>query len=639
MQAKQLRRKIWQWRGVWIGATSVTSIVIVLRLAGLLQSWEWAALDQFFRWRTPEPTPKHILIVGINESDIRSMGQWPVTDAVLAQMLEKLKASKPSAIGLDLYRDLPVKPGTQALEQVFKSTPNLIGIEKKVAGSESSAVPPPQVLSKLGQVGVNDIVPDADGKIRRGLLFVTPESEPALPSLGLRLAQIHLERQGIQATADANDFMKLGKTVFVPFEANDGGYVRADAGGYQILLNFNKAAFDRVSMADVLQNRVSPLLVRDRIVLIGSVAPSLKDLFYTPYSSGLLGSPEQTPGVEIQAHLTATILSAALEGRPLLQTWSEPMEILWIFLWSGIGATLSWAVRSQSNKNYSILRTAVGVAVTAVGLVIGSYLVFIGSWWLPVVPPLLALIGSATVIIGYIAQLERQERVTVMNLFGRHVSPAIAKTIWRNRRQLLKEGRLLGRQMTATVLFADLKGFTSIAEQTDPETLMSWLNDYMGAMVGVVRGHGGIVDKFIGDAIMAVFGVPIARTTPEEMAKDAIAAVRCAQVMASTLETLNQQWRIQGRPTAAMRVGIATGTVITGSLGSSQRLDYTTIGDSVNVAARLESYDKSLEGGICRILINKETYQYIQGRFSTKFIGEELLKGRKQSTEIYQVLL
>jgi adenylate cyclase len=610
-----------------------------LRLAGLLQSWEWAALDQFFRWRTPEPSPKHILIVGINESDIRHVGQWPVTDAVLAQLLEKLKASKPSAIGLDLYRDLPVKPGTQALEQVFKSTPNLIGIEKKVAGSESSAVPPPQILSKLGQVGVNDIVPDADGKIRRGLLFVTPESEPALPSLGLRLAQIHLERQGIQATADANDFMKLGKTVFVPFETNDGGYVRADAGGYQILLNFHKAAFDRVSMTDVLQNRVSPLLVRDRIVLIGSVAPSLKDLFYTPYSSGLLGSPEQTPGVEIQAHLTATILSAALEGRPLLQTWSEPMEVLWIFLWSGIGATLSWAVRSQSNKNYSILRTAVGVAVTAVGLVISSYLVFIGSWWLPVVPPLLALFGSATVIIGYIAQLERQERVTVMNLFGRHVSPAIAKTIWRNRRQLLKEGRLLGRQMTATVIFADLKGFTSIAEQTDPETLMSWLNDYMGAMVDVVRGHGGIVDKFIGDAIMAVFGVPIARTTPEEIAKDAIAAVRCAQVMASTLETLNQKWRIQGRPTAAMRVGIATGTVITGSLGSSQRLDYTTIGDSVNVAARLESYDKSLEGGICRILINKETYQYIQGKFSTKFIGEELLKGRKQPTEIYQVLL
>jgi adenylate cyclase len=226
-----------------------------------------------------------------------------------------------------------------------------------------------------------------------------------------------------------------------------------------------------------------------------------------------------------------------------------------------------------------------------------------------------------------------------MNLFGRHVSPAIARTIWRNRRELLKEGRLLGRQMTATVLFADLKGFTTIAEQTDPETLMCWLNEYMGAMVGVVRNHGGIVDKFIGDAIMAVFGVPIGRTTPEEIAKDAIAAVRCAQVMASTLTTLNRQWRIQGRPTAAMRVGIATGTVVTGSLGSSQRLDYTTIGDSVNVAARLESYMKSVDSGICRILINKETYQHIQGQFPTKFISEEQLKGRKQPTEIYQVLL
>lgn len=138
---------------------------------------------------------------------------------------------------------------------------------------------------------------------------------------------------------------------------------------------------------------------------------------------------------------------------------------------------------------------------------------------------------------------------------------------------------------------------------------------------------------------MAVFGVPIPRATQEEIAKDAIAAVRCARFMASTLEALNLQWQNQGRPTAAMRIGIATGTVITGSLGSSHRLDYTTIGDSVNVAARLESYNRSLEGGICRILINKETYQYIQEKFSTKFIGEEQLKGRQQPTEIYQVLL
>jgi adenylate cyclase len=640
LNIKRLRQKIWQRRGVWMGATSMASIVIVLRLAGLLQSWEWAAIDQFFRWRPAEPPEKRILIVGINESDLRYVRQWPVTDAILAELLKKLKASKPRAIGLDLYRDLPVKPGTQALEEVFKSTPNLIGIEKKIADSNSNTTAPPRVLQQLGQVGANDIVPDADGKIRRGLLFLTPESEPPLPSLGLRLALIYLEHQGIAPTADPKGFMKLGKTVFVPFEENDGSYVRADAGGYQLLLNFKGAApFDTVSMTDVLKNRLPPSRVRDRIVLIGSVAPSLKDLFYTPYSNDLIASPNQTPGVEIQAHLTAIILSAALEGRPLLQTWSEPLEVLWIFLWAGIGAALTWAVRFRSYKHYSLLQTAIGLGVAAIALSGISYLLFLSSWWIPVVPPLMALVSAAIALLGYIAQLERQERQTVMNLFGRHVSPSIARTIWRNRHQLLKQGRLLGRQMTATVLFADLKGFTSIAEQTDPETLMSWLNEYMSAMVGVIQSHGGIVDKFIGDAIMAVFGVPIPRTTLEEISKDAIAAVHCAQVMASTLEVLNQHWQIQARPTAAMRVGIATGTVITGSLGSAHRLDYTTLGDSVNVAARLEGYDKSIDGGICRILINKETYQHIQGQFPTKFIGEEQLKGRKQPTEIYQVLL
>lgn len=438
MKIQRLRQKIWQWRGVWIGATSVASLVVALRLTGLLQSWEWAALDRFFRWRPAVPTEKQILVVGIHESDIRYVGQWPASDAVLAKMLEKLKAKKPRAIGLDLYRDLPVKPGTEALESVFKSTPNLIGIEKKVANSNSNAVAPPQVLKQLGQVGANDVLPDADGKIRRGLLFLTPKDEPALASFALRLASIYLESQGITPTADAHDFMKLGKTVFVPFEENDGGYVRADAGGYQILLNFNRAIpFDRVSMTDVLNDRVPTSSVRDRIVLIGPVAPSLNDLFYTP----LVTSPEQTPGVEIQAYLTSIILSAALEGRPLLQTWSEPLEIAWIFLWSGLGATIAWAVRFHGYRNYSLFRTVTGLSLAAIGLIVFSFLFFIESWWIPVVPPMLALFGSATVLVGYIAQLEGQDRRTVMALFGRYVSPAIAKTIWRSRHQLLKEGR------------------------------------------------------------------------------------------------------------------------------------------------------------------------------------------------------
>jgi len=264
---------------------------------------------------------------------------------------------------------------------------------------------------------------------------------------------------------------------------------------------------------------------------------------------------------------------------------------------------------------------------------------FLNSWWIPVVPPLLALAGSATIVLAYIAQLERQERKTVMNLFGRHVTPKIADVIWRERHQLLEAGRLPGQQLTATVLFADLKGFTSITEQTDPRTLMRWLNECMEALAETILAHGGIVDKFIGDAVMAVFGVPIARTTPEAIAQDAIDAVRCAVAIAATLDKLNQHWKAQDRPTATMRIGIATGTVITGSLGSSQRLDYTTIGDSVNVAARLESYDKSMDNTTCRILVSKETHEYTSSQFATRFVDTVQLKGRQQSTEIYQVLI
>ncbi|MBD2020788.1 adenylate/guanylate cyclase domain-containing protein, partial [Leptolyngbya sp. FACHB-36] len=623
------RGPIWQWGGVAIVATAVASAVLALRFTGVLQASEWAMLDQFFRWRPPERVDDRILIVSVDEADIRYVKQWSASDATIAALLNKIKAGKPKAIGLDLYRDLTVPPGTKALEDVFRSTPNLIGIEKKVADRRSAPVAPPPVLSQLGQVSSNDVVLDTDGKLRRGLLFLTPDSEDAIPSLGLSLAQIYLADYGIVPTAAADGAMQLGNTVFRPFEANDGGYIRADAASYQILLNYRSAPFDRVSLTDVLENRVPSERVRDRVVLIGAVARSLNDFFYTPFSSTLVGYPEQTAGVEVQAHLASSILSSVLDQRPLLQTVSDPLEIIWIVLWSAVGASVIWAVRSDKAQSTTYLRSILGLLVVATGLLSGAYALFLASWWIPVVPPLLVLVGSATVMTGYIAQLERSDRKTVMTLFGRHVAPEIAAVIWQERHQLLEAGRLPGQQMSATVLFADLRGFTAITEQTDPRTLMQWLNECMEAVAETVLAHGGIVDKFIGDAVMAVFGVPIPRTTADAIAQDANAAVRCAVAIAATLERLNQTWQQQGRPIASMRIGIATGPVITGSLGSSQRLDYTTIGDSVNVAARLESYNESMDGTVCRILISQETYRYVQEQFPTRFVDTVHLRGRQ----------
>jgi adenylate cyclase len=631
-----LRKRIWEWRSIWLTAPGIAGLIILLRLAGALQYWEWLALDQFFLLRPLEPTDTRIVIVGISDQDIKNLGRWPVEDTRLAELLERIKQQQPRAIGLDLYRDFPIEPGYQKLAKVFATTPNLIGIERKGGANADIPIAPPPVLAKQGQVSSNDILADGDGKIRRGFLYWTSqEDNTAIEGLGLKLALIYLQAEGVQPKpAAANpDYLQLGRGVFPIFEANDGSYVRADAAGYQVLLNFRgpSNSFPTVSMTEVLDGKISPDLLRDRIVLIGPVAESLKDLFLTPYSSTSLSSPDRTAGVEIQATIASHILSAALDGRQGIQVWPDPLEYAWIVFWSFIGAVLGWQIRS--------LRWAIAVMVIVEGsLLVGCYLAFLWGWWIPTVPPALALAASAIVLTGYIANQEREDRQIIMNLFGRHVNPEIAKEIWRDRHQLLTSGRLLGRKMTATVLFTDLKDFSGITERTDPEILMSWLNEYMDAMSQIVLADGGIVDKFIGDSIMAVFGVPIARTTPAEFAEDAKKAVRCAIEMASTLEALNRKWQNQGRPTTSMRVGISTGMVVTGSLGGEQRLDYTTIGDSVNVASRLESYDKSLEGGICRILISEDTYALIQDHFLTKFIGVVQLQGLAQTTKIYQVL-
>ena len=446
--------------------------------------------------------------------------------------------------------------------------------------------------------------------------------------------QEYISGEGIRPKSAANGNMKLGKAVFTPFEPNDGEYIEADAAGYQIILNYRHppGSFITISLREVLENRIKEDLFRDRIVLIGPLAASLNDFFHTPFSGGFTQELQQMAGIEIQANIISQILSAAIEGRPLIKTWPDLVEKGWIFFWSFIGAIIAGKLPSWRWAAFSLL-------VAGGSLIGGAFVAFLDGWWIPVVPPLAALLGSTSAIAAYTIRSERQERQKMITLFGRYVSPQIADAIWRDRDSLLKQGRLKGQKLTATVLFTDLKNFSLIANKLEPEELMDWLNEYMEAMSEIVLTHGGVVDKFIGDAIMAVFGVPIPRITEEAIANDAKAAVRCALEMASALESLNQRWLAQGRPTVAMRIGIATGTVVAGSLGGVHRVEYTALGDCVNLAARLESFDKSINDGICRILINKRTYKYIDGLFPTNKIGSVQIRGRQRLTTIYQVLL
>jgi adenylate cyclase len=369
-------------------ALLITGLVILGRFSGILQGMELTMLDRFFQARPKAEIDPYITIIAIDDPDIKQMGEYPLSDRVLVQAIQKLKSYKPTAIGLDLYRDLPVEPGYQELVSLFKTTPNLIGIEKAVG----SQIAPPPILAQLGQVGLADQVLDGDGKLRRALLSVRLDNGELRFNLGLKLALRYLEALNITPHPSPNnaDQMQLGKAVIVPFQASDGGYVRSDDGGYQILLNYHgtQEQFQTFSFADLLHGRIPQEKVRDRIVLIGSTADSVKDLFQTPYSSRIFGSPKQMAGVTIHANITSQILNSALHGRPMLRVWSQGVDFLWILLCSGLGMALSLRVKSPRTLVFIVMVAASGIWVIA-------YIAFLHGWWIPIVPSIIGLVVSA----------------------------------------------------------------------------------------------------------------------------------------------------------------------------------------------------------------------------------------------------
>ena len=210
-----------------------------------------------------------------------------------------------------------------------------------------------------------------------------------------------------------------------------------------------------------------------------------------------------------------------------------------------------------------------------------------------------------------------------MQLFSKHVSREVAEVIWKERDQFLDGGRPRSQKLISTVLFTDLEGFTALSEKMDPQALIDWLNTYHEAMAQLVMKHGGIVDEYAGDGLKADFGVPVPRTTEAEISQDAVNAVNCALAMKREIKRLNTLWHERNLPTVNMRVGIFTGPVVAGSLGSTQRLKYTTIGDTVNIASRLERLAKDLAGydfknSPCRILIGESNLRYLGNQLKQK---------------------
>ncbi|MDX2096669.1 MAG: adenylate/guanylate cyclase domain-containing protein [Leptolyngbyaceae cyanobacterium bins.59] len=618
-----IKKQLWKWRGVLVAAPSIAVLIIGLRMVGLLQLLELAALDQLFLLRPKEPKDARILVVTITEGDVKKYGtaETALRDPALAKLLTTLQQGKPIAIGLDLYTN---QRNDKALEQIFATTENLIAVELVADTVDADPIPAHPFFTKyfpeVDRVGANDLLADADGKLRRAMLSIDrPDQEAPLPSFALLMAGLYLHQQGITPELREDNLLQFGSVVLPAFSQNDGGYTNVQDRGYQTLLNYRGEMqdFDTVTVSEVLEKGISPALIRDRIVFIGTTAESFKDLFFTPYTSGLFFKPKRMPGVIIHANSASQIISAVLNQRPLLRTWSEPIEWLWILAWALLGATLSWQQRHQSGAARE-LPWILGVIGAGSILMGGSFVAFLYGWWIPVIPSLMALTGSAIAITGYVAQTADEMRRT----FGRYLTDEVVANLLETPGGL----KLGGERRKVTILISDLRGFSAIAERVPPEEVVKTLNLYLAVMADVIGNYQGTINEIMGDGILVIFGAPTFRED------DAARAVACAIAMQLAMEGVNEQIQQMGLPVLQMGIGINTGEVIVGNIGSSKRAKYTVVGTPINLAARVESYTV---GG--QILISENTHKEVGPILQTD--GEILVeaKGIKHPVTLYEI--
>jgi diguanylate cyclase (GGDEF)-like protein/PAS domain S-box-containing protein len=401
----------------WIALVLLGLALVSVRQLGWLESWELTAYDALVRSRPPQPPETRIVIVGVKETDIQALGSWPIDDGTMAQLLRRIAVAQPAAIGLDFYRDVPIKGGADQLEAAFREIPALVAI-RRMGDEFSEGVLPPPVLDTERGAGFNNIVLDRDGRVRRHLLYWWAEDPRTgdrrrFSSLSVLLAQRYLDPLGLELRSrSATDpfALRWGRAAIDPLPPGAGSYVKTRTeAGYQILADFRGPAgtIAEVSLWETLQGRVAPETFRGKVVLVGATTESLKDYTYTAYSAltdrdRADATPDPVYGVELQAQFVSQLLDLALGARSPLWTlpdWLETVGILAFTL--GGGALCAWRPLSWLALG-GLVAGAGAIAAIAYGL-----LVWTGGW-IPLVPPLLAWGSSGLLITVQVARRQQE---------------------------------------------------------------------------------------------------------------------------------------------------------------------------------------------------------------------------------------
>jgi adenylate cyclase len=664
--------------------------------AGLvfLQSIEESSLDLRFEMRGVRLHDNHIVIVGIDEKTLQQIGSFPLPRKAYARLVDELNADGARVIAFDATFPVPESnSATEALDKLrtdvtsiappavltqineleaasdqdarfasaMKNGGNVvlghIFLDQQRAQSTNAKVSEdylniiwahafPQVvpvgfkkgvradlgwpwiknggtvaqgveanIAKLADAaasyGFIDIHPDSDDTLRHGLLMVSYKDQDFYPSLAVEVVRLYqkIPDQQVVAYISPNglDHIELGSHIIN--HVRDGSTLINYTGPYR--------TYSQYSMWDVMSGALPPDTFRDKIVLVGATAVGIGDIRTTPFQ----GQNTLYMGVEVHANIIDNLLHSQEKGRGFLQRGprEEMIDLGFILLFGVVFGFLF----SRITPLYST------VLVIATLMAFGWFVYFSfvsKGQWLSFVIPAATLAANYAGITSVRVIREESEKRKVRKTFSQYLAPGVIELMEKDPEKYLGMG---GEMKELTILFSDIRGFTTISEKLTPNELVQLLNEYFGQMTEILFATNGTLDKFIGDAIMAFWGSPV----PQD--DHAFLSCSCALQMVSGLAQLNQKLQRAERPPIGIGIGLNTGLVNVGNMGSERRRSWTVMGDNVNLASRLEGITKEYH---VQLIISEATYRHVASQFVCRELDKIRVKGKTLPVNIYELM-
>lgn len=555
----------------------VPFIVSLLLFSGFMNTWEAKISDAFY---TTDSPLDEIVIIAIDDASLQKLGRWPWPRKYISQVIEQVNQSAVIGIDISFFES---SADDEVLAQSIKKNDCVLAMEYTNFSVENNHVVGGSFLQPSSTLGLTDVdycmgyvnlFTDSDG--------VTRSFAPSIQGIENHVHFSMMVSEQYTGIAPQIDHSKM----LINFFSKPGGYTT-------------------IPFSDVYDNKINPSFFQNKIVLIGATASDLHDDAIVPISNQAMS------GVEINANIVQSII---LQDFIFYQDAAS--TIFLIFLFAIIVGVL-------------LLRFRIHIAIVLIALVAFGYLIlsiriFDMGIIMNIIFPLFSMTSVSFILLSNFYINEERNRKWITSVFGKYVSPMVIDTLIKNP-QLINLG---GEKRKITIFFSDIREFTSISEKIRPEELVNLLNEYLTEMSAIIIKNQGLVDKYMGDAIMAFWNAPVNQRDHAEI------ACMSSLEMIDKLAQLQQKWHTRGIPSFSIGIGINSGEAIVGNMGSEKRFDYTAMGDSVNLASRLEGLNK-IYG--TQIIISQMTFMAVKDMFLCRKLDAVKVKGREESIFIYEL--